>query len=269
MACECKCCCGCCCVGDEPSKTKQVDCTGDFKGVGTQCGVCCVDGVPDPEIDAEGDCPGVWIPNGKCLTDPCDGACCEPVFGCGVRSKADCDDIAGAVFVGSGTSCSPDPCVDCDCGSVLEGAGCTLVDFYYVQSADWPASGHRGLVSPSVTIEWGGLVLPVPEVSPGSIAAWYAVFPAGGEFDPPPSPNYISYAIPFSAYPIAECYQDEDGVSHLRGTFVVGDNECEATYSWDYELAPVGDTGGAATVTLESSACTGFDTPTVTITLLP
>lgn len=112
MACTCLCCCGCCCDGLTGTQQRPVNCASPkvHKGNGTVCGVCCVDGEPDPEVETEEECPGVWIVHGKCLENPCHGACCQPTFGCTVSSKADCLAISGATFVGEGTSCDPDPC---------------------------------------------------------------------------------------------------------------------------------------------------------------
>jgi len=77
------------------------------------------DGVVDEEATTEAECTGVWIANGKCLEYPCNGACCDPVFGCTQSSQSDCEDL-GYVFAGSGVPCVPDPCpagceTDADC----------------------------------------------------------------------------------------------------------------------------------------------------------
>ncbi len=117
MACNCKCCCGCCCDGEEGTKTKPSDCAAplDFKGVGTICDVCCVDGEVSAEIDTEAACDaagGAWVVNGKCQEAPCGGpgACCDPVFGCFIGTAEDCSVIPGATFMGPETACYPDPC---------------------------------------------------------------------------------------------------------------------------------------------------------------
>jgi len=81
MTCSCKCCCGCCCDGETGSQSLEPPCTSPkvFHGKGTICDVCCDLGEIREDITEEGECPGTWVVNGRCLENPCDvsGACCR------------------------------------------------------------------------------------------------------------------------------------------------------------------------------------------------
>jgi hypothetical protein len=100
MACSCKCCCGCCCDGETGEQKLERQCTSpkEFQGKGTICDVCCDLGEIREDITEEGECPGTWVVNGRCLDNPCasecetDGDCNEGQYCCdGVCQDEPCD----------------------------------------------------------------------------------------------------------------------------------------------------------------------------------
>ena len=131
MACSCKCCCGCCCDGETGEQKLERQCTSpkEFQGKGTSCDVCCDLGEIREDITEEGECPGTWVVNGRCLDNPCASEC---------ETDGDCNE---GQYCCDG-QCQDEPCeegctTDADCGFF-----CVFGDPVYTIAPDEPPTIH-------------------------------------------------------------------------------------------------------------------------------
>lgn len=124
--------------------SSQIEVTGKLQIEATYSnptGRCCVG--ETCTVVVEGSCGGDWTESGACVSGTIDnmckqyGACCIDASTCELRNY---DDIGDCTYLGNGTTCAGDPCLD-PTGECCRGGVCTVTTEGNCADGNWTVTG--------------------------------------------------------------------------------------------------------------------------------